>query len=127
MAESVGVKFANWDKIDGYKVPRDCYNSYLYIVEDPETTLLDKFELQGRDTTSTCDGGAALHANLEEYPTTEGFKKLLNIAVKTGCFYFCFNVKVTICNECRYIDKHTRNKCISCGSTDIDYATRIIG
>ena len=33
-AENVGVKHAKWDKRDGYKVGRDCYNSYFYIVED---------------------------------------------------------------------------------------------
>ena len=31
-AENVGVKHAKWDREDGYFVPRDCYNSYFYIV-----------------------------------------------------------------------------------------------
>ena len=29
-AENVGVKHAKWDKQDGYKSNRDCYNSYFY-------------------------------------------------------------------------------------------------
>ncbi|VEI46777.1 anaerobic ribonucleoside triphosphate reductase [Actinobacillus equuli] len=33
-AENLGVKNAKWDKEDGYFVPRDCYNSYFYVVED---------------------------------------------------------------------------------------------
>ena len=33
-AENVGVKHAKWDREDGYVVPRDCYNSYFYVVED---------------------------------------------------------------------------------------------
>ena len=33
-AENVGVKHAKWDREDGYFVPRDCYNSYFYVVED---------------------------------------------------------------------------------------------
>ena len=73
------------------------------------------------------DGGSALHLNLEEAPSKEGFKKLLNVAAKTGCNYFCTNVKITICNECNHIDKRTLLACPNCGSKNIDYATRVIG
>ena len=57
-------------------------------------TIIDKF-VQGKDTMEYLDGGAALHANLEDYPTKETCRSFLNIAVKTGCNYFCTNVKVT--------------------------------
>ena len=40
-AENVGVKHAKWDREDGYFVPRDCYNSYFYIVEDDTLNILD--------------------------------------------------------------------------------------
>ena len=126
-AESLGVKFANWDKKDNYVVKRDCYNSYFYPVEDESLTIIDKFNLHGFTTTRYLDGGSALHLNLEDYPTPATFKKILDVAVQTGCPYFCTNVKVTICNECGYIDKQTRNQCVKCGSKDIDYATRVIG
>ena len=92
-----------------------------------DISVIDKFILHGDDTTKYLDGGSALHLNLEDYPTKETCKKLLDIAVKTGCPYFCTNVKVTICNKCGYINKKTENHCIKCGSTDIDYATRVIG
>lgn len=126
-AESVGVKFAKWDKKDGYIVPRDCYNSYLYRVEDENITVLDKFSLHGNDTLGLCDGGSALHVNLESYPTKEAFNKLIHVAVKEGCPYFCFNIKVTICNDCGYINKETKQYCIKCNSSNIDYGTRVIG
>ena len=126
-AESLGVKFAKWDKIDNYVVPRDCYNSYLYPVEDEDLTIIDKFEMHGSETLSTCDGGSALHLNLENIPTKETCKKILELAVKSGCPYFCTNVKVTVCNDCGYINKKTENHCIKCGSKNVDYATRIIG
>ena len=35
-AENLGVKNAKWNKADGYKVSRECYNSYFYVVEDKE-------------------------------------------------------------------------------------------
>ena len=47
-AENVGVKHARWDREDGYFVPRDCYNSYFYVVEDPNTDIIEKFRLHGR-------------------------------------------------------------------------------
>ena len=73
------------------------------------------------------DGGSAYHCNLQEYPTQEGFRKLLQVAAKEGCEYFCFNIKVTCCNDCGFIDKHTLTECSKCHSKNIDYATRIIG
>ena len=126
-AENLGVKNANWDKKDGLKVNRDCYNSYFYIVEDSSNNILDKFKMHGKEYVQFLDGGSAYHCNLEEYPTKEGFKKLLNVAASTGCNYFCFNIKVTVCNDCNYIDKQTKDDCSSCGSKNIDHATRIIG
>ena len=46
-AENVGVKHAKWDREDGYAVPRDCYNSYFYVVEDTSLNVVDKFRLHG--------------------------------------------------------------------------------
>lgn len=125
--ENLGIKFAKWDLEDGYFSPRKCYNSYFYPVEREDVTALDKFVLHGEDTTKYLDGGSALHLNLEEIPTKETASKLLEVSAKTGCPYFCINVKCTICNECDYIDKRTLNHCSKCGSTNIDYATRVIG
>lgn len=126
-AENLGVKNSNWDEKDGMVVNRDCYNSYFYIVEDDSINVVDKFFLHGKDYIKYLDGGSAYHCNLEEYPTKEGFLKLLNTAAYTGCNYFCFNIKVTVCNECDYINKETKHNCIKCGSDNVDHATRVIG
>ncbi|WP_438863309.1 anaerobic ribonucleoside-triphosphate reductase [Neptunicella sp.] len=126
-AENLGVKNAKWDKEDGYFVPRDCYNSYFYVVEDEQINSLDKFQLHGRQLLDYLDGGSALHLNLEEKLEQSGYLHLLNIAAQTGCNYFCVNVKITICNQCECIDKRTLHCCPKCGSKDIDYGTRVIG
>jgi len=126
-AENLGVKNAKWDKKDGYFSPRECFNSYFYIVEDIETNTLDKFILHGKEINQYLDGGSALHLNLEEYPSKENFKNIFKISAKTGCNYFCTNVKVTICNDCGYIDKQSLVKCSKCSSSNIDHATRVIG
>ena len=126
-AENLGVKNSGWDKKDGLYVPRECYNSYFYRVEDDGVNLIDKFILHGEKLTKYLDGGSALHANLNEHLTKEQYKHLLDTAMSTGCSYFTFNVPNTICNECGHISKHRLNKCEKCGSENLDYATRVIG
>lgn len=126
-AENLGIKNANWDRKDGYQVPRDCYNSYFYVVEDEDINHLDKFVLHGEQMTRYLDGGSALHLNLEEKLSEQNFLNLYNIAARTGCNYFCVNVRITICNDCEHIDKRSLNRCSECGSENIDYGTRVIG
>lgn len=126
-AENLGVKNAKWDRADGLFVPRDCYNSYFYIVEDEATNTVDKFILHGSKLTKYLDGGSALHANLNEHLTKEQYKTLLLDAVKTGCSYFTFNIPNTICNACGHISKRRLDHCVECGSHDVDYLTRVIG
>jgi len=126
-AENLGVKNAKWDKEDGYFVPRDCYNSYFYRVEDESINIVDKFKLHGRQFTKYLDGGSALHGNLNEHLSQAQYKILLLDAVKTGCNYFTFNIPNTVCNKCGHISKHRLEKCENCGSDDLDYITRIIG
>ena len=126
-AENVGVKHAKWDREDGYFVPRDCYNSYFYIVEDPSLTVLDKFRLHGAPYIEHLTGGSALHCNLEEHLTQQQYMQLLEVAAKEGCNYFTFNIPNTICNDCGYIDKRYLKECPKCHSKNVDYMTRIIG
>lgn len=126
-AENLGVKHANWDRKDGYVVPRDCYNSYFYAVEDTSLTILDKFKLHGEEYVKYLDGGSALHMNLEEHLTKDQYRNLLKVAAINGTNYFTFNIPNTICNDCGHIDKRYLHECPKCGSKNIDYATRIIG
>lgn len=126
-AENLGVKNAKWDKRDGYAVPRDCYNSYFYVVEDESCDILEKFRLHGRKYTDCLDGGSALHMNLAEHLSKSQYEKLLKVAIREGTPYFTFNVPNTICNKCGHISKRRLDKCPACGSDDLDYATRIIG
>lgn len=126
-AENLGVKNAKWDKQDGYFSPRDCYNSYLYLVEDDTMSPQEKFRLHGKEYTQYCDGGSALHCNLDEHLSYDQYMFLMKYAVKTGCPYFTFNIPNTVCNDCGHISKHMTKKCEKCGSENIDYATRIIG
>ena len=126
-AENVGVKHAKWDREDGYFVPRDCYNSYFYVVEDDSLSVIDKFKLHGAPYIEHLTGGSALHMNLDEHLSKQQYLKLLKVAAKEGCNYFTFNIPNTICNECGTIDKRYLKECPHCHSKNIDYMTRIIG
>lgn len=126
-AENVGVKHAKWDRKDGYVVPRECYNSYFYIVEDDSTNVLDKIRLHGRRYIQHLTGGSALHVNLDEHLSAPQYRQILRIAAKEGCNYLTFNIPNTVCNDCKHIDKRYLKECPVCHSKNIDYLTRIIG
>lgn len=130
-AENLGSKNYNWDKEDGFVVNpnRVSYNSYFYKVEadDMDTNIIDKFVLHGKQVVKYLDGGSALHLNLAEYPTKEGYKKLYKLAAKTGCNYWTTNIAVTCCEDCGHINKNTVHSCVKCGSQKVTWATRIIG
>lgn len=126
-AENLGVKNAKWDREAGYPAKRDCYNSYFYRVEDESLTPLDKIEMYGKEITDHLDGGSALHLNLEQLLSFTQAKKIFELCRKNGVPYWTTNVLCTICNTCGSIDPETRQTCKHCGSTDLDYGTRIIG
>ena len=126
-AENLGVKNAKWDKEDGYVVPRDCYNSYFYIVEDESCDLITKLILHGGKLTKYLDGGSACHLNSSEHLTKDQYKNLLRIAVKEKTPYLTFNVPNTVCNDCGHITKQYIDHCPKCGSENVDYLTRVIG
>ena len=126
-AENVGVKHAKWDREDGYVVPRDCYNSYFYRVEDASLNVIDKFRLHGRKYIEHLTGGSALHMNLEEHLSQEQYRQLLRVAAQEGFNYFTFNIPNTVCNDCGHIDKRYLKACPECQSKNVDYLTRVIG
>lgn len=126
-AENLGVKFAKADKKGGYKVNRDCYNSYLFKSEDTSLDFVDKLRMHGRETMQYCDGGQATHISFEEIPNKETYLKIIDLATMYGCSYFCTNIPSTCCEDCGFINKHYAHACVKCGSTNISWAVRIIG
>ena len=128
-AEQLGSRNYNWDKEDGYYVNpnRVLYNSYFYLADDKNTTILDKFRLHGKEFTELCDGGMGLHCNLEEHLSKEQYLKLIDFAISQGTFYFTFNVPNTECLDCGHIEKLPIEVCPKCGSNNLTHWTRIIG
>lgn len=129
-AEGLSSKNYNWDKEDGYWVPGDTriYNSYFYNAWNPNTSILERFKLHGREFTGLLDGGVGLHCNLEEHLSKEQYLKLMDYASKVGTSYFTYNVPNSECtNEsCHFITKHPMNECPKCGSP-MRIWTRVVG
>lgn len=128
-AESLGSKNYNWDKKDKYWIPNNevLYNSYIYDAHDPNTSVLDKFVLQGGKIAKASSGGQALHCNLEDHLSKEQYLKLIDFAIHKGTSYFTFNIPNSQCDNCGFITKNPISKCPMCGSTNITQWTRTIG
>ena len=129
-AESLALKNYNWDKRDGYWVPKDTnlYASYIFKPNDPTINIFEKITLHGKNYIGDyLDGGAAAHLNLEEHLSEEQYKKILEYAAKEGCQYFTFNVPNSECQDCGYITKHPIDECPHCHSKNIALYDRVIG
>ena len=128
-AEQLGSRNYNWDKKDGYKVPenRVLYNSYFFLADDNNTSIIDKLKLHGKEFTELCDGGMGCHINLQEHLSKEQYLKIIDLAIKYGTFYFTFNVPNTECLDCGHIEKLPIEVCPKCGSKHLTQWTRIIG
>lgn len=129
MAEQLSSRNYNWDKEDEYWVPQNrvLYNSYFYLTDDPETSVLERFRLHGRRYTGKLDGGVGLHCNLDEHLSKEQYLKLIDYAIQEGTSYYTFNVPNTECKNCGHIEKIPVDKCPACGSENITQWTRVIG
>ena len=126
--EGLGVKLYEHDKKDGYWVPEDqnLYNCYFYNPWD-NTSILDKFTLHGKEVAPYCDGGQALHANLDAHLSKAQYLKLIDFAIEQGTNYFTFNIPMSECKNCGHVVNAPIQECPKCGSKNIDYWTRIIG
>lgn len=128
-AETLSSKNYKWDSEDGYWVNpnRNLYNSYFYLAEDPNTSVLERFKLHGKEFTETLDGGVGLHCNLEDHLSKEQYLELIKFAAENGTSYFTFNIPNTQCDDCGAIFKKPLTVCPKCGSTHMTQWTRIIG
>lgn len=127
--EGLGIKLYNWDKKDGYIVPKNqnLYNCYFYNPWTTDTSVLDKIKLHGKDINNYTDGGQACHLNLDTHLSKEQYLKLLNVAKDEGCNYFTFNIPISECKKCHHVVNAPIKRCPICNSEDIKYYTRIIG
>lgn len=126
--ESLGVKFYNWDKQDGYIIPQDqnLYNCYFYSPWD-ETDILSKMKLHGKEVAPYLGGGQAAHLNLSDHLSKEQYLKLIDNAINFGTNYFTFNIPMTECKKCGHVVNAPVDECPVCHSKELSYWVRIIG
>lgn len=126
--ESLGIKFYNWDKEDGYMVPEDqnLYNCYFYSPWD-ETDILSKMKLHGKEVAPYLGGGQAAHLNLHSHLSKEQYLKLFDAGIQFGTNYFTYNIPMTECKECGHVVNAPVTECPKCHSKKLRYWTRIIG
>lgn len=129
-AESLAAKNYNWDKADGYWVPKDrnLYASYIFLPSDSSTSILEKIRMHGKNYIGQyLDGGAAAHINMDSHLSKAQYNKILNYAGEVGCQYFTFNIPNTECPKCGFITKVPITKCPECGNEHLYYYDRVIG
>ena len=129
-SESLAIKNYDWDKEDGYWVPKDTnlYASYIYKPNDDSLSVLDKLRLHGKEYIGDfLDGGAAAHINLSEHLSKKQYQLLLKYAADNGCQYFTWNIPNSECRDCGWIGKMPVTECPHCQSKNIDYYDRVIG
>lgn len=128
-AESLGGKNYNWDKKENYWVPEDrvLYNSYFYLADDPNTSVLDKLKMHGKDFTEKLSGGVGCHINLDSHLSKEQYLHLIDVAIEYGTSYYTFNILNCSCDDCNHIEKRHFDICPVCGSKNTTDWTRIIG
>ena len=128
-AESLAAKNYNWDKEDGYWVPKDVnlYASYIFKPNDKSTSLFDKILMHGSNYIGDyLDGGSAAHLNLSEHLSVPQIKKTMIFAAENGCQYWTFNIPNCKCEDCGYISKVPFAVCPKCGSTHASLYDRVI-
>ena len=127
--ENLAVKLYEWDKKDGYYVPKDqnLYSSYFFLQWDKNTSVLDKLRLHGKYINTSCDGGQACHIHLNEHLSKDQYTKIIDFCIKEGVNYWTFNIPMSECKNCGHVVNAPITKCPLCGSDKIDWWTRIIG
>jgi ribonucleoside-triphosphate reductase len=127
--ENLAVKFYEWDKAEGYEVPKDqnLFNCYFYNPWDENTSILDKLKLHGKEISEFTDGGQAAHVNLDTHLSKEQYLKILDIAKDYSTNYFTFNIPMSECADCGNVVNAPIEECPKCKSKKIKYWTRIIG
>lgn len=126
--ESLGIKFYNCDKEDGYWIPEDqnLYNCYFYSPWD-DTDILSKMKLHGKEVAPYLGGGQAAHLNLHSHLSKEQYLKLFDAGIQFGTNYFTYNIPMTECKVCGHVVNAPVTECPKCHSKKLKYWTRIIG
>lgn len=124
--ESFAVRLANSDKII-FDFDDNYYKLYAnqFCPLYGDYNLFEKLETDGRYN-QLLTGGGIVHIQIGSSTTPQQNEKLIKEACKVGCEHFALNRVYSKCKKCGNVTNYKLDKC-ECGSTDIDYFTRVIG
>ena len=104
------------------------YTNSIHFRADAPISLIERIDYQSRFH-PLIEAGAIIHAFVgEKRPSTESIANLVEKTYKnTQCAQFVISPEFTYCNDCNHQDAGLKEKCGSCGSTNVDEVTRIVG
>ena len=123
-AEAAAGTLAQKDKL----VCGGTYSYYdsQFVPLSYDTDILKRIEIEG-ELQEHCTGGSISHLNLDGRPDPEALYKFTNtILEKSKLRQFAFNAGFTVCKS-GHNTMGIYKKCKTCGSDDVDWATRIVG
>ncbi len=104
------------------------YTNGTHVPPNAAVTLAERINIE-HIFFPIVDGGDIMHIFLGEgYPDPRGVKSLaLKIAENTQTGYYAFTKDMTVCTDCAHVTMGLREECEKCGSTNLDYISRITG
>ncbi len=134
-AESCSYRLAQIDlkRFDGRAVvngPKEAayYTNSFHVNPSADIPLWRRLSVEGAFHPLT-DGGAMSHVWIgEPNPDPEGIYELTKkIALKTAIQYFAFTKDLSVCKNCNFTTGGLVDECPKCGSTGLDWWSRITG
>lgn len=129
-AEGLSGKFIIKDKekfgiIEGV-TDKEYYTNSYHIPVGHRISIKDKIDIESLYH-KLCNGGHITYIELDDYPTPEIIKNIIDYAYKnTNISYMGINFHMRYCKKCGSKIENNEQKC-SCGSTDIQGVSRVTG
>ncbi len=104
------------------------YTNGTHVPVSADCTLIDRIRIE-EDFFDILDGGNIHHIFISEWnPDPKGLKEFaMNVIKNSKIGYFAFTKVLTACNDCSHVEPGKNLTCTKCGSTKIDYISRITG
>ena len=104
------------------------YTNSFHVRPSAAVPLWKRLKIEGSFHPLT-DGGAMSHVWLgEANPNFEALNELTKkIALRTAIQYFAFTKDLSVCRECNFTYGKLVERCPNCGSSQLDYWSRITG
>lgn len=104
------------------------YTNGTHVPVSAPCTLIDRIRIE-EDFFDILAGGNIHHIFISEWNSdSKGLKEFgMNIIKNSKIGYFAFTKVLTACNDCFHVEQGKQTNCSQCGSTKIDYISRITG